>query len=215
MSKSKALWLRYVCLGGIILAGGVAWWRAANPPIERSAKDLLGAIFRSDVDQILRYSSSQEREWVVNNRQTLELILNRLVKPRLNGTRMRSDVSVTVADDLSDASAMVMLQGTGGRTFPIYAKVYWTAGGPKSSSIQSALMAAWTAEYHSTKSGQPRVSETFVALREGLTKDRPFLESVGAKGFYNVTMIPWMKSNHRTFDDYLAHWTRLEKIAKE
>lgn len=191
----------------------VAWWRSANPGVARAARAALQAVLDGDAATLYRFSSKQERQWACPSEAQMAAVLRDLVQPKLRAVKTVSGIKTTVQNDLSEARAEVMLSGPGGRVFPVYVEMYSTEDGPRGSMVLTALMAAWKAEYHADRSGAPGLTENFVALRKGLEMDRQRLDSIGVHGFYHVSTVPWMPKNHRTFDDYLMHWQKMESLA--
>ena len=205
---------RTLVFGGcLVIVGSYGIWRATHSAIGEGAKSCLAATIAGDADGIYRYSAAEEIRHLGLTQEKTRTLVRELVEPRIRMASPIGSLQLEVADDRSEASAVQTMRGSSGRVFEVSVRMYSTADGPKTSAFFNSLVRAWQIEYHSTRTGGGRASDMFTACRIGFAKDRATLERHGIHGFYSASRIPGMDRFFRTFEEYDAHWAKMEIVA--
>jgi hypothetical protein len=156
--------------------------RLRPPSIEEESRSFLQALVSFDADSLLRYSHDHEKRILKLDERKLQLLLDRLVKPRVGRLSPAGPLeSETIANGVQ-AQAWQNYTDSNGRRIEIMVAPVATPTGAKELITTKLLNLAWTEEYI-IKRGLPVTSANFLKARlEGLRNDVPMLRQIGIEG---------------------------------
>ncbi len=166
-------------LGIALTVALLAWLRPAS--LEAEARSMLDAFVSNDGASLYAFSHDHERRILALNESKVQLLLDRVIRPRLARFMPIGPIeSMTVAEGVQASAWQVFEDGSGNRIEITVAPVATESGARQR--LAWFLTQAWIADFVVSRGLQQTPENVHRARLAGMKADAPILREIGILG---------------------------------
>jgi len=141
---------------------------------------MLATFISMDGRKFYEYSLPHERELLGLTPEKVQMVFDRLIKPRFAGYKAVGPIE-SIQQNPNQAIAWVLLRDDAGHEIEVNVAPWATPDGGRDR-IMNVLDQARMAEYCASRGLKQTTDNVYRARLEGIAKDKPFLESLNIMG---------------------------------